>query len=161
MSFSKPVFHYANLFSPGEQTIQQHDWRKGLSRKIKNVLIQLEANTAIVANQLVFVVTFQEHIRHWRTGRLIYLSSLSGAFLRKKPEHPEKTQDFDRAMTDCLHTSRQRDEDRDHDVNGERRYSSKTRHVCWNVWAKYFSNIWCFVGKVKSLKTWLSCSKLK
>ena len=37
-------------------------WRKSLSRKIKNVLIQLAANTAIVANQSrfwVFVVTFQ------------------------------------------------------------------------------------------------------
>ena len=36
----------------------------------------------------------------------MYLSSLSEAFLGRKPAHPEKTQHFDRAMTDCLHTSR-------------------------------------------------------
>ena len=128
-------------------------WRKNLSRKIKNVLTQLPLYTAIVANQLRFCCHLSRTDSSLRNGS-IYLSQLTlRSLLRRKPEHPEKTQDFDRAMTDCLHTNRQRDEDRDHDDNGESRRSSKTRHVCWNVWTKYFSNISCFVGKVKSLKT--------
>ena len=42
--------------SPGEKTKFNNmiGWRESLSRKIKNVLIQLAANTAIVANQLRF-----------------------------------------------------------------------------------------------------------
>ena len=87
MSFSKPVFHYANLFSPGEQTKFNNmiGWQKNLSRKIKNVLTQLAANTAIVANQLrfsVFVVTFQNRfVTEERVD--LYLSQLT---LRSFPE---------------------------------------------------------------------------
>ena len=112
--FQSPFFTIANLFSPGEKTKFNNmiGWQKSLSRKI-NVLTQL-AELPLLLNQLrswVFVVIFEEQIRHWGAGRLIYLSSLSGPFLRRKQAHPEKTQSSDRAMTDCLHTSRQRDED--------------------------------------------------
>ena len=84
MSFSKPVFHYANLFSPGEKTNFNNmiGWQKNLSRKIKNVLTQLAVNTAIVANQLRFCCHLSRTDSSLRNGST-YLSQLT---LRSFPE---------------------------------------------------------------------------
>ena len=96
MSFSQPVFTYANLFSPGEQTKFKNmtGWQKNLLRKITNVLTHLAVYTAIAANQLRFCCHLSRTDSSLRNGST-YLSQLT---VRRFPEEqtgaPEENPGF-------------------------------------------------------------------